>query len=165
MSANDPKRTCNLSPLFFVFFFCFAERRLLFGQQFSDLLPLRRIGDGFEHFPIVLNILSMDKAFHNLASLVSFLFRPLALDQSGFAPIMLFYDIKWLNGNQSRQPRQISSWSLVFMTKANTTRWYSPVSVMVWAGAMCKRSVTFRLSQHIGGRGRRVTTKCCVSPL
>ena len=38
------------------------------------------------------------------------------------------------------------------MTKANTTRWYSPVGVMVRAGAMYKRSVTFRLTQHIGGR-------------
>ena len=45
------------------------------------------------------------------------------------------------------------------MTKANTRRWYSPVSVMVWAGAMCKRSVTFRLSQHIGGHGRRAAVK------
>jgi hypothetical protein len=41
------------------------------------------------------------------------------------------------------------------MTRANTTRWYSPVGVMVWAGAMSKRIVTFRLSQRTGGRGTR----------
>lgn len=45
------------------------------------------------------------------------------------------------------------------MTRANTTRWYSPVGVMVWAGAMCKRTVTFRLSQRIGDCGRRAAVK------
>ena len=45
------------------------------------------------------------------------------------------------------------------MTKANITRWYSPVGVMVLAGGMCERTVTFRLCQHTGGRGTRVALK------
>ena len=67
------------------------ESRLLFGEQFSDRLPLHRIGYGFEHFPIVLNVLSMDKAFHSLAFLVRFLFSLLALNQSRFALIVVSY--------------------------------------------------------------------------
>jgi hypothetical protein len=39
------------------------------------------------------------------------------------------------------------------MTRANTTRWYSPVGVMIGDGAMCLQTVTFRLSQRIGGLG------------
>ena len=46
-----------------------------------------------------------------------------------------------------------------FTSGANTMRWYSPAGVRVWAGAMCKRIVTFRLSQHIDGLGRRPVTK------
>ena len=53
---------CSSLFLFLVFFFRFAQCHFLFGQQFFDLLPLFRIGDGFEYFPIVLNILSVDKA-------------------------------------------------------------------------------------------------------
>jgi hypothetical protein len=39
------------------------------------------------------------------------------------------------------------------MTRANTTRWYSPVGVMIGDGAMCLQTVPFRLSQRIGGLG------------
>ena len=48
-------------------FFCFAKGLLFFGEQLFDRLQLHWIGYGFEHFPIVLNILSMDKAFHSQA--------------------------------------------------------------------------------------------------
>jgi hypothetical protein len=89
----------SLLLLFFVFLFRFAERHFLFGQQFFDLFPLHRIGDGFEHFPIMLNILSVDKAFHSPASVGSFAIG-LAQDQCGAAPTMLDF-IKCLNGTQS----------------------------------------------------------------
>ena len=51
----------------FVFFFRFAERRFLFGQQFSDVLPVCRIDHGFEHFLKVLDIFSVNEAVHNLS--------------------------------------------------------------------------------------------------
>jgi hypothetical protein len=118
-----------------VLFFCSVEGRLFFGEQLFDGFPLRRIRYGFEHLPIVLDILSMDKAFHSLA-FHQFLFRPFAPGQSGFAPTMISYDIACLNGNQSRQLRHISSWNLASMIKANTTHWCSPASAMVWVGAI-----------------------------
>ena len=76
----------DMSLFVFKFLFGFTERYLFLGQQFFKFVPLRRIGDGFEHFSIMLNVLPMDKAFHTLASVVSLLRVPLALDQSGFIP-------------------------------------------------------------------------------
>jgi hypothetical protein len=69
--------------------------------------------------------------------------------------MLAFQLIKWLNGTQSRQPRQMLSWSSVFMTRANTTRWYFPVGVMIWAGAMYRQIGAFCLSLHTGGHGSR----------
>jgi hypothetical protein len=54
-------------PFVFVFFFRFAERRFLFGQQFSDVLSVCRIDHGFEHFLKVLDIFSVNEAVHNLS--------------------------------------------------------------------------------------------------
>jgi hypothetical protein len=39
------------------------------------------------------------------------------------------------------------------MTGANTTRWYSPVGVMIGDGAMYLQTAPFRLSRRIGGLG------------
>ena len=63
------------------------------------------------------------------------------------------YLIGCLNGNQLRPPRQMSSWSSVFMIRANTTRWCSLVGVMAQPGSTSEPIGTFCFSLHIGGRG------------
>ena len=67
LMTRSGQTVCNVLLLFFVFFFRFAERRFLFGQQFSDVLPVCRIDHGFEHFLKVLDIFSVNEAVHNLS--------------------------------------------------------------------------------------------------
>ncbi|MGC1925399.1 MAG: hypothetical protein WA706_16465 [Pseudolabrys sp.] len=67
LMTRSGQTVCDVLLLFFVFFFRFAERRFLFGQQFSDVLSVCRIDHGFEHFLKVLDIFSVNEAVHNLS--------------------------------------------------------------------------------------------------
>ena len=51
--------------LLFVIFFVFLELRLFVAKQFLEHPAPLKIGRVFDHCPIVLNVLSSDKTFHN----------------------------------------------------------------------------------------------------
>ena len=78
MAAIDPfrmpksHRNSELSPdqsadqlLLFVIFFVFLVLRLFVAKQFLEHPAPLKIGRVFDHCPIVLNVLSSDKTFHN----------------------------------------------------------------------------------------------------
>ncbi|MGA7014906.1 MAG: hypothetical protein WBZ16_21555 [Pseudolabrys sp.] len=67
LMTRSGQTVCKCVTFVFVFFFRFAERRFLFGQQFSDVLPVCRIDHGFEHFLKVLDIFSVNEAVQNLS--------------------------------------------------------------------------------------------------
>jgi hypothetical protein len=71
--------------LLFVIFFVFLELGFGVAEQFFEHLTLRGIGRDFEHFPIVLNILPRDKAFHNHLQRGHLATLTLELDQCGHA--------------------------------------------------------------------------------
>ncbi len=62
-------------------FFDFLELNFLFEKQFFDYASLFGISHDFEHFSIVLNVLSPDKAFHDRVSGVAPSAFDLELDQ------------------------------------------------------------------------------------
>jgi hypothetical protein len=78
MSAIGPKQTFlialhmslmtqNGRTLVFCILVLLCVAPLLLRPVVFDLFPRSRIGESFEYFPIMLNILSVDKAFHKLA--------------------------------------------------------------------------------------------------
>jgi len=72
--SDMPKshRNSELSPdqsadqlLLFAIFFVFLELCLFVAKQFLEHPAPLKIGRVFDHCPIVLNVLSSDKTFHN----------------------------------------------------------------------------------------------------
>ena len=59
---NDSPKTGTL--FLRLIFFGFLELSFFFEKQFLDHAAFYGISDDFEHFPIVLNVLPPDKAFH-----------------------------------------------------------------------------------------------------
>jgi hypothetical protein len=64
--------------LLFVLFLVFLEVGFFFAKQLLDYSALRRIGSGFEDFPVVRNVLLPDKAFHTSLQGHNFLRWPLS---------------------------------------------------------------------------------------
>ena len=62
LRKNDSSKTGTL--FLRSIFFGFLELSFFFEKQFLDHAAFYGISDDFEHFPIVLNVLPPDKAFH-----------------------------------------------------------------------------------------------------
>jgi hypothetical protein len=57
-------RSTRTAVFLFVIFFIFLELSLSIAEQFFQRLAMRRISSDFEHLSVMLDILSVDKTFH-----------------------------------------------------------------------------------------------------